>query len=391
MKKNLKIAKEKIAKPGSKGITLIALVVTIVVLLILAGITINAVLSDGGIFNTAKNAENVQQHASVKEKVQVMLADAQLEKLVNNKTLQAYLEEQGYTATEDETAGTVKVAVDGYEATVNEATLEITKIEKFIPVAVTGVSFKQSSGTVVLGYNTTLTAEVTPENASNKRITYTSSNPAVATVNNGQIQGLTEGTTIITATTADGSFTATCDITVADPVIVSTTEEITTAIRNTTDTSITIGVNGEVVLPTQLNVNTTITDMKFVGLNENSALKFSETSHMSDGGYCVYADNINLCFEDIKIVAHNNNYIGFVRTLSQTYKNCTIENMLTLLSLSDVEFENCVFNGIENNYCIWTYHADEATFTNCIFNSQGKAINVYAEASRRTYSKCQQL
>ena len=39
---------------NQKGITLIALVVTIVVLLILAGITITYVMSEGGIFNTAK-------------------------------------------------------------------------------------------------------------------------------------------------------------------------------------------------------------------------------------------------------------------------------------------------------------------------------------------------
>ena len=130
MKKNLKIAKEKIAKPGSKGITLIALVVTIVVLLILAGITINAVLSEGGIFNTAKNAENVQQHTSVKEKVQVMLADAQLEKLVNNKTLKAYLEEQGHRVAENTSEGTVQIIVEGYGVTINKETLEISKIEE---------------------------------------------------------------------------------------------------------------------------------------------------------------------------------------------------------------------------------------------------------------------
>ena len=130
MKKNLKIAKEKIAKSGSNGITLIALVVTIVVLLILAAITITAILSEGGIFNTAKRAQTVQDEAAIREKVQIMLADAQLEKLVNNKTLKAYLTEKGYTVTEDTTAGTVTITEDGYNVTMDSSTYQITGMEK---------------------------------------------------------------------------------------------------------------------------------------------------------------------------------------------------------------------------------------------------------------------
>ena len=40
-----------------QGINLIALVITIVILLILAGITINFIFSEGGIFNTAQKAK----------------------------------------------------------------------------------------------------------------------------------------------------------------------------------------------------------------------------------------------------------------------------------------------------------------------------------------------
>ena len=132
MMKTIKTSKEKtkIKNSNNSGITLIALVVTIVVLLILAGITITAVLSEGGIFNTAQNAEKAQQQASVKEKVQIMLADAQLEKLINNKTLKTYLEEQGYPVTQNVTAGTTKITVDGYDVTIEEDTLEITTMEK---------------------------------------------------------------------------------------------------------------------------------------------------------------------------------------------------------------------------------------------------------------------
>ena len=221
MKKNLKIAKEKTAKQHNTGITLIALVVTIVVLLILAGITITAVLSEGGIFNTAKNSQETQNKAAAKEKVQTMLADMQIQKLVKDKKLKEYLEEAGYTVTEDTTAGTQKIVVDGYEVTIKEETLEITKVEKFIPIAATGISLNKTSKTILEGDRLTLTATVTPENASNKKVIWTSSVPAVATVNNGEVQALAEGTTMITATTEDGSFTATCNITVEPKVTVT--------------------------------------------------------------------------------------------------------------------------------------------------------------------------
>ena len=132
MKKNLKIAKEKTAKLNNKGITLIALVVTIVVLLILAGITIDVAFSDEGIFSKVERAQKEPNEAAIKEKVQVMLADAQLEKLVNNKTLKAYFEEQGYTVTENTTKGTLKITIDEYYVTIKEESLEITNINKRI-------------------------------------------------------------------------------------------------------------------------------------------------------------------------------------------------------------------------------------------------------------------
>ena len=58
-----------------RGITLIALVVTIVVLLILAGITITYVMSDGGIFNTAKKAADETEIAAIKDYVTAAVYD----------------------------------------------------------------------------------------------------------------------------------------------------------------------------------------------------------------------------------------------------------------------------------------------------------------------------
>ncbi len=80
-------------------------------------------------------------------------------------------------------------------------------------VAVTGVSLSGAE-TVVAGQTITLTATVAPNNATNKAVTWTTSNASVATVSGGVVTGVAEGTATITVTTADGSKTATKTITV---------------------------------------------------------------------------------------------------------------------------------------------------------------------------------
>ena len=68
-----------------RGITLIALVVTIVVLLILAGITINMLFSNGGIFKTAQDAANAWNEATVNEQESLNNLAEQIGNLVNGQ------------------------------------------------------------------------------------------------------------------------------------------------------------------------------------------------------------------------------------------------------------------------------------------------------------------
>lgn len=81
-------------------------------------------------------------------------------------------------------------------------------------VAVTGVALNVSSGEVEKGGTVTLTATVSPANASNKTVLWTSSAPKVASVVNGVVTALSAGTADIVATTEDGGFTATYHLTV---------------------------------------------------------------------------------------------------------------------------------------------------------------------------------
>ena len=83
-------------------------------------------------------------------------------------------------------------------------------------VPVTGVSLDQTSLTLTEGGTSQLTATITPSNATNKVLTWSSSNTSAATVDgNGTVTAHKAGTATITVTTADGGHSATCAVTVS--------------------------------------------------------------------------------------------------------------------------------------------------------------------------------
>jgi len=76
-------------------------------------------------------------------------------------------------------------------------------------VAVDGVAIAPTNITLMVDEETTLNATVSPFNASDKSIVWSSNNPAIATVDtNGMVTAVGEGNTVVVATTNDGAFTA---------------------------------------------------------------------------------------------------------------------------------------------------------------------------------------
>jgi uncharacterized protein YjdB len=105
----------------------------------------------------------------------------------------------------------MRIYLDNANYNINNVT--ITSAGGNVPV--TGVAVSPTSASVNVGATTQLTATVAPSNATNKTVSWSTSNAAVATVNSsGLVSGVAAGTATITVTTQDGNKTATSAITV---------------------------------------------------------------------------------------------------------------------------------------------------------------------------------
>lgn len=124
----------------------------------------------------------------------------------------------------------------GYDYAINSSNWELSSLSGYAtiykiivyceievgPVAVTGVSLNNNSLELYETSSQTLVATVSPANATNKNVTWESSNESVAIVDSsGKVSALSAGTTTITVTTEDGSKTATCLVTVKASVKVT--------------------------------------------------------------------------------------------------------------------------------------------------------------------------
>ena len=121
-------------KVGSeKAITLIALVVTIVILLILAGVTITMTLSENGLFTRARAGKEAYDEASVREDLSMLITQYTWDKVAGktDKSLGDYLKENGATSVKENADGkTLEVEYKGYIFTVGKDSGEITEAGK---------------------------------------------------------------------------------------------------------------------------------------------------------------------------------------------------------------------------------------------------------------------
>jgi len=128
------------------------------------------------------------------------------------------------------TSDASKVTVNGGVITgvaVGSATITVTTVDggyfanclvqvNPVNIPVTGVTLNKTSTTLLVGGTETLIATVLPTNATNKAVTWSTSDASKVTVNSsGMITGVAVGSATITVTTVDGGYTATCSVQVS--------------------------------------------------------------------------------------------------------------------------------------------------------------------------------
>jgi len=263
---------------NQKGITLIALIITIIILVILAAVSIRAVYNMGIVGHAINGTQQYAEGAKAENKMFGdigSLIDNAVSKIKEiqagegialNKSKMGLQLISGQTVSEKLTATLLKitgniewttsnpeVATVGNDGTVTAVAVGKTTITakvtsngkeysatcevEVITEPVTNVELNATTGTLDIGQTLTLTATVTPSTASNQGVTWSTSDSNVATVANGVVTAVGAGSATITATANDGSgYNATCAIMVNPRLVSSITLNETTKTLNVGET-----------------------------------------------------------------------------------------------------------------------------------------------------------
>ena len=253
-------------KEKNKGITLIALVITIIVLLILAAVTINALSGDNGILKRATEAKQKTRRADALEKIRLAVMTATTNGVgeANLDDLKAELEKAGATV---KTTGELpwEVTLDGYMFRINE-NLSIDEIS--------GVGISKKELKLLNGASETLTATVTE--GVTGTIKWETSDASVATVENGKVTAVgTSGTATITVKVDGTDYSDTCTVSIVQKVTAITAENLTVGKNGTGKIKVTTTPSGLVEDLTYTsgatNIATVAQDGTVTGVAEGTA------------------------------------------------------------------------------------------------------------------------
>ena len=182
-------------------------------------------------------------------------------------------------------------------------------------------------------------------------------------------------------TTESDSYGTQYDKDATYPVIVSNQQQANDAITNATDKKVNISIaSGQTITLDNgiANEGTKSRDVAFVG-DGTQTVDVITNAVSAEGGQLNYQRGSTFTFENLTIQAGEGNFDGIVCN-ELTYKNCTIKGKLTLYGKAT--FINCTFdNTMANQYSIWTWGGTDVTFEDCTFNTNGKAILLYGQAT----------
>ena len=372
-------------KNYEKGITLIALVITIIVLLILAGVTLRIVFN-GGIISKSQTAADKYTEESAREKLSVAVLSYKMGTLTGEageiegkKHLNEYIEEINGQLSEAEDSKYYEVELDGYLFWVDKETLEIISQGPSKAEPPTEIKFSaDNSNEVNIGETLIFKLELTPPKASKKFLKWSVDNEEIATIKNGVLTGKQEGTVKVkvTSTSTEGAnVKASCTVTVKSV-------ELTGITLN--KTNVTMNIDDREKLEISFEpTNASNKDVEWSSSNDAVAkVEQDGTIQAISGGKAV-----------IKVESKEN---------SDIYKECTVI-VQQIIEISTVEelktFEKAVNagdayigkkvilkNDLNLNKAEWTAIGTESTPFSGSFDGQGHTISgLYINKTSKLY------
>ena len=209
--------------------------------------------------------------------------------------------------------------------------------------------------------------------------TFVNFNPADCKAEGAGTNFVADGYSVISETKANGDVWYT--VVKGTGVVPGTQEALNNGIENSADKDVTVVMpaNSSFTLDNGIaNEGTKARDITFVG-DGTQTVDVITNATSAEGGQLNYQRGSTFTFENLTIQAGEGNFDGIVCN-ELTYKNCTIKGKLTLYGKAT--FIDCVFdNTMGNQYSIWTWGGTDVTFKNCTFNTNGKAILLYGQAT----------
>ena len=148
---------------------------------------------------------------------------------------------------------------------------------------------------------------------------------------------------------------------------------------NESNVKVTLPANASVELENGVaNEGTKARDLTFVGDGTQTVDVVSKAIN-AEGGMLNYQRGSKFTFKNMTVQAGEGAFDGIVCD-ELVYENCVIRGKLTLFGKAT--FINCTFeNDMANQYSVWTWGGTDVLFDGCTFNTNGKAILLYGQAT----------
>lgn len=231
-------------------------------------------------------------------------------------------------------------------------------------VSVTGVTLNKTSLSMTEGDTQTLTATITPSNATNKNVSWISSNSSVATVNsNGSVSAVKVGTAVITATTEDGGKSASCMITVK-PI------SVTGVSLNQTNLTMIVGDTqtlSATVIPsnaTDKSVSWTSSNTAVATVSSSGVVSAKATGNATITVTTTDGGNTSSC--SIKVVEYNRDYVDLGLPSGLKWATCNIG-----ATSPEQGGNKYAWGEIETKSIYWW-----STYKWCNFNSSNNSVSL---------------